>query len=180
MRKIILLTFLLLNSLLFCQELTYEEVIPVDSSVTKEELYNRARTWFAKSFKDEGEVLTIQDKDTGEISGNGSFRYRTKKMFFGLWCIVGNIHFKINIYLKDGKYKYTIHSLTHEGSYFDGNRPISYGLLTVDENAPQPSRGGANDKVWRDIKVKSDEKIVAIISDLRQAMTKNHETSNDW
>ncbi|MFZ4928425.1 DUF4468 domain-containing protein [Chryseobacterium sp. Mn2064] len=178
MKKIILLTFLLLNSLLFCQELTYEEAIQVDSSVTKQELYDRAKMWLSDNFR-VGEKFNTNDKGIEGITADGVFKYKTNKLFFGLWCIVGNVHFKIDIFTADGEYGYAIHSLTHEGSYFNGNMPISYGLLTTNEKAPQPSRGGANDKVWKDIKVKSNEKIMTIISDLKQAMSKKIETKNE-
>ncbi|SDI97974.1 DUF4468 domain-containing protein [Chryseobacterium jejuense] len=179
-KSLIALIFTLFSIVVFSQELKYEEVVQVDSTVSKKELYNRARSWFADNFKDEGEVMTIQDDSTGEITGNGNFRYNTNKIYMGVWCVTGTIHFKINIYLKDGRYKYVIHNLVHEGSYFDGSRPINYGLLTVNENSPNPSRGGPGKKAWTDIKEKTNDRVQLIISGLKEAMVKKHETSNDW
>lgn len=180
MNKIFVFLNLFFSIFIFSQELKYEEVVQVDTTATKKELYNRARAWFADNFKDEGEVMTIQDVENGEISGNGNFRYDTRKIYFGVFCVVGMINFKVNIYVKDGRYKYIIHDLVHEGSYFDGSRPINYGLLTIDEAPPTPSRGGAGKKAWTDIKEKVNDKVQNIISGLKNAMNKKHETSNDW
>ncbi|WP_185246678.1 DUF4468 domain-containing protein [Chryseobacterium bernardetii] len=180
MKKLILFISFICSTLYFGQELKYEEVVQVDSTVTKQELYKRARTWFADSFKDESEVMTIQDDNTGEITGNGNFKYNTNKIYMGVWCVIGTIHFKINVYLKDGRYKYIIHNLVHEGSYFDGSRPIDYGLLTTAATPPNPSRGGPGKKAWQDIKEKTNEKVSIIVSSLKEAMSKPHESNNNW
>ncbi|AYZ11937.1 hypothetical protein EGY05_08360 [Chryseobacterium arthrosphaerae] len=121
--------------------------------------------------------MTIQDVENGEISLNGNFRYDTKKLYMGVLCVVGRINFKINIYVKDGRYKYVIHNLVYKGSYYQNSSPISYGLLTLDEEAPRASRSGAGKKAWPDIKEKVNEKVQTIISGLKEIMNKKHETS---
>lgn len=45
--------------------ISYAEVVKADSA-SKEMLYIRARDWFISKFKDNKEVLRIQDKEAGQ------------------------------------------------------------------------------------------------------------------
>lgn len=178
--SIILFCLLISSGLYNSQELKYEEVVKVDSTVTKEELYKRARTFLAKNFKEEGEVFTIDDKEGGELTGSGRVRYYTKKIFIGALCTIGYVNFKINVYPKDGRYKYVIHTLVHEGTDCRKNSAINYGLLTLNDK-PDKSRDVFLRKwPWQDIKEKTDLRMNEVISGLKEAMNKKHETSNDW
>lgn len=49
--------------------ITYSEVIILDSTVNKSELYSRAREWFAKAFKSSKNVIQMDDKENGKIIG---------------------------------------------------------------------------------------------------------------
>lgn len=159
----------------FSQELKYEEVVPVDTTVTKQELYNRARSWFADSFKSEKDVMSIDDKEQGEISGNGAIKYDNPGFYFAADCTRGYIMFKINVYVKDGRYKYNLHSFTHEGSSCVGGPIRSYGLITLDKDPVKGAKKG-----WREVQELSKSSAERMITSLKKAMSKPHETSNDW
>lgn len=180
MKKAIVLFTMFFGVLVFSQELKYEEVIKVDSLSTKDELFNRARAWVVKTYNDEKSVLSIQDKESGELSGSGSMRYESSRMFFGVLCVNGNISYKFSIFLKDGRYKYLFHCFVHSGSYFENSKPISYGMLTLNDKSPEPSRGSANDKAWSEIKLKASLRMTELISKLKEGMSKKYEGSNDW
>lgn len=180
MKQILVMLSLIFYISCFGQELKYEEVVTVDSSATKDELYNRARTFLAKNFKEDGEVFTIDDKNTGEITGGGKVRYYTKKIYIGALCTIGYVNFKISIYPKDGRYKYIIHSLEHEGSNCRPNSAINYGLLTTNDKPDKSKDVFLRKGPWQDIKEKTDLRMKVIISDLKEAMNKKHETSNYW
>ncbi|WP_300685467.1 DUF4468 domain-containing protein [Chryseobacterium sp.] len=180
MIKALLILCILNSALCFSQELKYEGVVKVDSTITKDELYKRARTYLAKNFKDEGELFTIDDKDGGELTGSGRVRYYTKKIFVGALCTIGYVNFKINIYSKDGRYKYVIHSLIHEGTNCRRNSAINYGLLTTDEKPDKSKDVFLRKGPWQDIKEKTDLRMNEVISGLKEAMNKKHETSKDW
>nr|WP_315026001.1 DUF4468 domain-containing protein [uncultured Chryseobacterium sp.] len=180
MKQILLFLLLVFSSFFQAQELKYEDVVKVDSTTTKEELFNRARTWIAKNLKDEGEKFTIDDKKLGEITGGGKFRYYTKKIYVGALCTIGYVNFKINIYPKDGRYKYVIHSLVHEGTDCRRNSSINYGLLTTDEMPDKSKDVFLRKGPWNDIKDKTEIKANLLIQDLKEHMSKNHETKNDW
>lgn len=174
--KILFLLIFLLSIPLLSQELKYEEVVTVDSTITKEELYNRARSWYADNYKSEKDVMSIDDKSLGEISGNGAIRYEPRGLYFGALCAVGYISYKINIYVKDGRYKYNLHSFIHEGTRCSGGGSlVSYGLLTEEKEHPtRPNKG------WREVKELAKTTSEILIKSLKEAMSRKHETSKDW
>ncbi|MEA1849255.1 DUF4468 domain-containing protein [Chryseobacterium sp. MHB01] len=180
MKKLLIFLSLLFSIFLLSQEFKFEEVVRVDSTVTKNELFNRARSWIGKTYNDEKYVIATEDRATGELSGNGSMNYNTKRLYFGVGAVIGDVYYKINIYVKDGRYKYVFHSFRHTGSYVGGSAPISYGLLTEDTEAPKPSRGGANNKAWNDIKEQTRIKIKRTIEDLKSSMSTKYEGSGEW
>ncbi len=176
MKKSLSILLILINCLIYAQELKFEEVVKVDSLTTKDELYNRARSWYADTFNSEKDVMSIDDKNLGEISGNGAIRYEPKGFYFGALCATGYISYKINIYVKDGRYKYNFHSFIHEGTRCPGGGGlVSYGILTQDKEHPkQPNKG------WREVKDLANRTAERLISSLNDAMNKKHETNNDW
>lgn len=93
----------------------YSEVIEADG--TKDELYTRARTWFAETFNDSRGVIQMDDKDAGIIIGKGKFIYTDN----------GATHFTIKIQVKDGRYKYDIFDLNEEVvmPYYSGRVLVS-------------------------------------------------------
>lgn len=180
-KTFLILIVIFLSTLSYSQEpLKWEEVVTVDSTVNKTELFNRARQWFSNTFKSEKDVISISDKESGEISGNAVVEYKSDRFYVGVVCVNGYVNFKVNVYVKDGRYKYVFHSFDHEGSYYDGNKPISYGILTNSEYAPKPTRGGANNKAWAEIKDQTTSQINALINSLKTAMSQKSEAQDDW
>jgi len=177
---VILLLAVTSSNIVFGQEFQFEEVVKLDSTVTKDELFNRARSWFGKTYNNEKYVIATEDRSTGEISGNGSMNYNTRKLYFGVGAVIGDVDYKINIYVKDGRYKYVFHSFRHTGSYVGGSSPISYGMLTKDSEVPKPSRGGANSKAWNDIREQTEIKIKKTIEGLKSSMSIKYEGSGEW
>lgn len=175
------IVFLFIMNSVFCQDpLKFEGVIYIDSSLTKMELFTRGRQWFSQNFKNEKNVVSIEDKESGEISGNSSFGFFTDKSNYQYFWASGYISYKISIYLKDGRYKYLLHSFVHMGSYTGYNTPISYGLVTTDSISPRPSRGKPNQAVWESIKNRCNIESKKIIASLHEAMITKSEIETDW
>ncbi len=162
------------------EPLKWEEVITVDSTVNKTELFYRARHWFSNTFKSEKHVISISDKESGEISGNAVVEYKSNNFYVGVVCVNGYVNFKINVYVRDGRYKYVFHSFVHEGSFSRGNKPISYGLLTDSEIAPIPTRGSANNRAWAEIKDQTTNQINSLIDSLKTEMASKSQILDDW
>lgn len=180
MKKLILFYFLITSINIFSQELKYEEVVKVDSTLTKEEIFNRARHWIGKSFNDEKYVISTEDRTSGEISGNGVLNYSPSKMYYGARFTKGIVSFKINIFIKDGRYKYVVDSFRHEGSRIGQSWDISYGQLTTSDKAPNPNHGEPYDKAWMDIKIQTNDKVLKMIESLKFSMNKRYEGNNNW
>lgn len=180
MKKLTSVFILLISSILFSQDFQFEDVVKVDSTTTKDELFNRARTWIGKTYNNEKFVIATEDRNNGELSGNGVMNYNPGRIFFGRDVVKGEINYKINIYVKDGRYKYVFHSFRHTGQSIGMNKPINYGIITGSADAPKPSRGTASNAAWKDIKEVSEFKIKKIIESLKEAMNKKYEASKEW
>jgi len=115
-----LLTFILLTTVVVCSHgqeklldilplndgvVTYTNVIQVDE-VKKEELYSRAKKWFATTYKSSKDVIQLDDKENGEIVGKGNF----KITYYARDPIVNHT---ITISVKDGRFKYVITDLVY-------------------------------------------------------------------
>jgi len=180
MKNITLILALLCSISGFCQELKYEAVVKLDSTVTKDELYNRARSWVRKTFNKKNSIIEVDNKASGEIIASGIVDYRKRKNYFGASCVEGPVRLTLSIYVKDGRYKYVFHSFDHKGSGGSGCRHTDYGIITLDDKAPKPSWGEPRDKAWNDIKAFISETVQLNVTDLKEAMNKPHETSSDW
>ncbi|WP_077417987.1 DUF4468 domain-containing protein [Chryseobacterium sp. JV274] len=180
MKQILIFSFFIISSAFHGQDLKFEETIIVDSIASKSELFNRARSWVSQNFHDNNNKITVEDSNVGEISGVGLYDYRATKNYLGFSCVEGPLTYMFSIFLKDGKYKYVFHSFIHNGSGGPGCRRIDYGNLTLSEKAPAKGKMIADDYAWWDIKEKIKAKIQELASQLKIAMAKKHETSNNW
>ena len=176
MKKIVFL-LLLIPIIGFSQEkpkeLTYTDVVKVDSLVTAKQLYINAKSWFAESYKNSKYVIQLEDKEEGKIIGNGSFPYRSN-IFIGNAASVGYINYTITIYVKDGRYKYEIANIIHEGA------STSFGKISDLESfiKDKPSKGWRT-KVFNDLKTQIDDYFNVLINELKSYMLKASSINND-
>ena len=180
MKSLITLFTLFFSVFIFAQDFQFEEVVKIDSSITKDELFNRARTWANENFKSRNNITTTEDRESGEISGSGIYDYRTEEKYKGRACVEGPVKYKFNIYLKDGRYKYIFHSFDHKGSKGSGCRPVNYGIITKSEEAPAQGKGIQYNLGYADVKLKLNDHINRLIFSLKRTVTKQYEGSKDW
>src|SRR5687768_10177439 len=55
---------------------TFSEVVKIENA-TKDELFTRAREWFAKTFVSAQNVLQMDDRVSGKLIGKGSYGHNT-------------------------------------------------------------------------------------------------------
>mgnify|MGYP003545391179 CR=1 FL=1 len=159
--------------------LTYSEVVQVDSITSKEEMFERARVWFATSFKDSKEVLQVSDKENGELIGRGVIPF-ISNVFVGSSATKGLISFDVRIYTKQGRYKYEITLFTHEGSSGSSQGiqypAISFGIITTDSLCPKGKVSEDlynykwQNKLWLDLKEKIQTDIPSLVQSLKSSM----------
>lgn len=164
---------------LFGQEpLTYTEVVQVDS-VSQNELYNRAKVWFATAYNSSNDVLQIDNKEGGEFIGKAVLDY-IPNVHSGSAQTKGNIKYTIKIFVKEGRYKYIITDFIHDpfGNNFGKS---SMGLITNEIKCPNPKPFAKNwsNKVWSDIKAQIETNIISLIENLKESMLKTTESGND-
>ena len=89
----------------------FTEVIQVPEA-SKEELYLRARGWFADAFKNADEVLQLDSREDGAMVGKGitSITLQT-----GIMPVPMDVYFTVKIFCKEGRYKYEITNIYYEG-----------------------------------------------------------------
>lgn len=159
--------------------LTYTDVVKVDSTTTKKELYNRAKLWFANAFRDSNKVLQVEDEQNGQLVGKGSMPYSTR-VFGGQGEVNGSIRYTVGIYVKDSRYKYEIKDFTHEATAL--NVPYSFGVIT-DGDAPIVTTKSYEtkwrDKIWVEIKNQITPNAQFLESSIKESMNKPAAVESD-
>lgn len=150
--------------------LKFEKVVMLDSSYSQSYLFTNARQWISDNFKDANAVLTIQDKQSGELSGNGSFSFYFRDL--------GKINFKCSIIVKDGRYKYSFYNFEH---FYQTQSYGGLGLVTTSELYPYKCSlfKGYTNKTWKEIKVQINSNMEILIASLEKAM-KEKSKQDGW
>lgn len=151
-------------------KIRYSDVINVENA-SSNELYLRAKAWFAHSFNSAQNVIQFDDKESGKIIGKGLFSVRTVTLGSH---DAGNIKFTIEIQVKDGKYKYIITDIWHEPG---SSSIVSPGDLTLEKPGGGIMTMGMQN--WKGIKSQTDNKINNLIDSLKIAMSKKDD-NGDW
>lgn len=110
MKKIDFSTTVPINS--ETQKVDFTEAIEIDTT-NKNELYSRAREWFAHTFISANDVLQMDDKDNGKLIGKAT----DKMPEMGANAVM---HFTVSIYIKDNKYKYSFSDIHYEFDQMQG------------------------------------------------------------
>lgn len=93
----------------------YTELVKVDSMISQNDLYLKAKEWMARTFNSAKEVIQMDDKDAGIIIGKGNF-------LEGKAC---RINFTLKIQVKNGRFKYWFSDFSHDCnplSQYNGGR----------------------------------------------------------
>lgn len=186
MKKIILMLGLITPLLVFSQKrnaaqqeilplkdgnVFYEKIYDVDSTLQKQELYDRSMRWLAKTFVDSKEVIRIANKETGNIVGKGIFDVVTS----GFWGGTTRIQVIIDITVKDKKYRvqfyqFQIKRLT-EKSLTDEYYPIERSLkLYKDGDSMSP---GQDKKLFAGINARIEELMLSLYSEMSTKQAAN-------
>lgn len=161
--------------------ITYTEVVSVDTSINKQELYSRAREWFAKAYNSSQNVIQMDDKENGKIVGKALTQVYHKAL--GSNYPSGHINYTISIYLKDGRYKYEVTNFYHTGQLISGgNRIEDYGSCEEMMHTKKKTWGMSYQKTFNYYLSQLDIKIKSLISDLKASMNNKalDNKKNDW
>lgn len=179
MKTIIILITCAFSIPLFCnaqQPMYFSEVVKVDSTTNKEELFSRARSWFSSHYIDSKAALDVQDKETGELLGNGSMDVMAIQTGSNQFPY-GIVTYNFKIIVKDGRYKYEFSNFIHKQVTYELGY-IDYGLLTTSTTAPEGKRcplcgDKINNKCWNSIRENVIKKMESHIASLKSEMLQN-------
>jgi hypothetical protein len=119
----------------------YSEVIEVDS-IRKDELYKRAKRWFVEAYKDANKVIQLDDKESGEIIGKGSFDAIWNATFVASHKV--NVAHTLKIKVKDGKYRYEITDFrvryVTSSTQYTSSSLVDYPIETWNMERPENTR----------------------------------------
>lgn len=157
--------------------LEYSEVVHVDG-VSQDDLYDRAKVWFASAFNSANNVIQFDNKEQGMILGKAVIAYTD-----GLQDHM--IKHMVAIYVKDGRYKYVINKFNHSSDWHTkmGVIEINFGTLTTSATPPK-IRVGFRKKSFQDAwdKAKSEVQSSAefLISSLKESMSQSILQDDNW
>ena len=183
MKKLFLLLFVSMGYFFSSygqEKLTFSKVIEV-KDVDKTSIYISLRDWISTYYRDTQEVLQMDDKDAGIIIGKAIFLYSMNKLAYAAY--EGKIWYSIKLQVKDGRFKVEMLNFIHENKKV--NAPTcNLGLITIAENyTDKGAQKFFHNKVWKDIKVKSERESNSIFSDLEKlaaSIQTVKEDSDDW
>lgn len=149
-------------------KITFTEIVNVDSA-TKNDLYLRAREWFAKIYNDSKEVMQVDDKEAGKIYGKAATSVNVTQM--GTSYDFGSVHYDITVIVKDGRYKYTLTNFYHIGNI--AAKGTSSGASGGSLENEKPECGWTmNNKSWNVIKHQGYDNALLISASLKEYMSK--------
>ena len=168
--------FTILLIAVFTTAFTQTPILPIDSTTnlitysavveakgTKDELFSRAREWFAKTYNSAQSVIQMEDKD--KIIGRALTQvYR--KVAIGTYEY-GYVNYTISIYFKDDKYKYEVTNLYHTGQSIEDGRIPDFGPCEEMMNEKKKHL----QKIYYNLLIQADINIKALISGLKKDMS---------
>lgn len=149
-------------------KITYTEVVYVDSLANKQELFSRAREWFAKAYKSSTNVLQMEDKENGKLVGKALIKVYFKAFIGNQYFPGGYINYTISIYIKDGRYKYEITDFYHTG---DNNNIPDGGACEKLITATKGFGGNSYKKTYLLFLYQMDDNIKELIGTLKTALS---------
>lgn len=152
----------------------YTEVIPMEG-LTKDQLFTAARDWFMSYYKDQAEDIYYNDRYEGKMAGNFNMFMEVKMT--SKMANAGVFNYDIQLFVKDGKYKYNVTNLYHE-SY--KSRLGTAGA--VENEVPECGVLNMQQRYWDDLKMQAAMAFPKIVEDLKKGMEKAKEQNpeDDW
>jgi len=142
----------------------YTGVVKVDSA-NADQLYLKARIWFAEMFKDAQEVIQLDDKQAHILIGKGTYKIPDLITWAGN-VPAGYLHFTIRIETRDQRYKYSITDFVLKNQNIE--LPAEQYHMTKKYDA----------QFFQDVKDFGEGTIADLKSSMQKAVTVDKQ--NDW
>lgn len=137
----------------------FTRVVHIDSTLSKAELYSRAREWFARTYTDADEVLSMDDRESGKLLGRA---YRDIRIYSSF----KKMHYLIGVFVKDGRYRYEITNIRYQE--YGANASIVPAEMHFVEGYYKNGKTKPFSDLYRQA---TDEAVRELITSLEAAMT---------
>ena len=163
MKYTAILLFLLSITSYSQESLEFDTIVEVES-IKKEKLFEILNDWVAINFNSANDVIQLSDKQNGKLIVKGLKNYSLGRTLYN--CYNGHISFTLRILVKNNKYRVTLFQLKHQSI---NDNACSLGSLTkADLYATKGWGKRYQNKIWADLKIKSDDLNKTILSSIKQ------------
>lgn len=152
-------------------KITYTEIVELPFEINKDLLYSKGVEWFATTYNSAQNVLQMQDKENGKLIGRALFDVYHKGL--GMTFESGYINYTISIFFKDNRYKYEITDFIHTSNLESGSIKKSVDDMRFTTNKSMR-------KVYDYYFEQLDARMKLLIIDLREFMSKQSTSDDDW
>lgn len=162
--------------------ISFSEVVQVES-ISKEDLYQRAKGWATNTFRSSNDVIQLDDKENGQIVGKGLFKYVQR---YGIFVWDCTIRFTVTVVVKDGRYRYEINNFEHSADNANNRLGLGLNIGIVTNQMPAPplnNKAAKNhtEKVYNYALEQIDEQTEELIANLKKTMdSPTVVQSEDW
>ena len=150
------------------KKITFTDVVSVDGA-TKDQLYARA-----KNLNMLRENVKKDDKAEGTYSYKGSFSVKYPAPQVGMQH-EGTVNYVTTIFVKDGKYKYTITDLVHQSVKGNGGK--------LEGKLPECNKYVLSLHGWGTIKKQAEEQMAILVKKIKENMDPKGDVpvnTGDW
>ena len=152
----------------------FTEVVAMDGR-TKDELFTAAKNWFIIYFEDQKEDIYLNDRYEGKLAGQ--FNMFVEIDMYGKQANAGAIAYNMQLFVKEGKYKYNITNIEHEA-----NRSRLGTAGAIENDVPECGTRNMQQRYWDDIKKQAYSTFINMIGSLKEGMKKVDQPNpeDDW
>ncbi len=151
-------------------KVSYEAVLQLEG-MTASQIYIKGNEWFAKAFNSANDVIQMNDKEVGKIIGKGIIPVSS------LGYSAGSFHYTISLMAKEGRCKYVITDIYHDGSGTTNNVGSGGAMRNI---KPECGTMRMFKKYWKKIKIQADENLKILEKDLVEYMKNQSSDEDDW
>jgi len=154
----------------------FQEVVSVDNSVTKDQLYKKAKAYFMDVFTGAQNAFQYDDAQEGRIVGKGQLTVSDyKSVFPSVAVLKWDINYNTEIICKDGKYRVRIYDIvvTKESHVSESNsRTVNFTI--PDLYAGMAKQRGSYKTLYPKVFNKMASDLKERMSSMKEYMDKNN------
>ena len=158
----------------------YSGVVTLDSTYKKDILYKNAKLFITNAFKSPKDVIQYDDREEGKVIIKGtSSAIGRQGMFLVSAYDTWRLHFSVEIFCKDGRYRYKMYDMDMvQDRDVVGSETSSYSTKMSLDEAYNLTQSGTTKKMCRKLFAETIDNISSFILGIKSAMSKKVSTSD--